>query len=289
MDYQGNIFRPPSEANSILLQITTGCSHNKCTFCGMYKDSRFSIKDDKTIMADIDFAARHCRNQHHLFFCDGDALILPQKRLVRILSAIQARLPWVRRVGTYANTKCIKRKSPEELLELHQLGLTIAYMGLESGDDVTLMNIKKGSDSHNMMEMGQKIRAAGIKLSITVLLGIAQKERSHIHAKETGRVLSAIDPEYIGALTLMLTPGTPLFEASQRDEFYLLNSMEMLEELGMMFTNTDLTNGYFHANHASNYLPVKAKLPRDKIATLKLIDDALKGKVSLKPEYMRGL
>lgn len=289
MDYQGNIFRPPSEANSILLQITTGCSHNKCSFCGMYKDSRFSIKDDKTIMADIDFAARHCRNQHHLFLCDGDALILPQKRLVRILSAIQTKLPWVRRVGTYANTKCIKRKSPEELRELHQLGLTIAYMGLESGDDVTLKDIKKGSDSNNMIEMGQKIRAAGIKLSITVLLGIAQKERSHIHAKETGRVLSAIDPEYIGALTLMLTPGTPLFEASQRGGFYLLNSMEMLEELGMMFTNTDLTNGYFHANHASNYLPVKAKLPRDKIATLKLIDEALKGNVSLKPEYMRGL
>jgi len=289
MDYQGNIFRPPSEANSILLQITTGCSHNKCSFCGMYKDSRFSIKDDKTIMADIDFAARHCRNQHHLFLCDGDALILPQKRLVRILSAIQTKLPWVRRVGTYANTKCIKRKSPEELRELHQLGLTIAYMGLESGDDVTLKDIKKGSDSNNMIEMGQEIRAAGIKLSITVLLGIAQKERSHIHAKETGRVLSAIDPEYIGALTLMLTPGTPLFEASQRGRFYLLNSMEMLEELGMMFTNTDLTNGYFHANHASNYLPVKAKLPRDKIATLKLIDEALKGNVSLKPEYMRGL
>jgi len=289
MDYQGNIFRPPSEANSILLQITTGCSHNKCSFCGMYKDSRFSIKDDKTIMADIDFAARHCRNQHHLFLCDGDALILPQKRLVRILSAIQTKLPWVRRVGTYANTKCIKRKSPEELRELHQLGLTIAYMGLESGDDVTLKDIKKGSDSNNMIEMGQEIRAAGIKLSITVLLGIAQKERSHIHAKETGRVLSAIDPEYIGALTLMLTPGTPLFEASQRGGFYLLNSMEMLEELGMMFTNTDLTNGYFHANHASNYLPVKAKLPRDKIATLKLIDEALKGNVSLKPEYMRGL
>ncbi len=289
MDYQGNIFRPPSEARSILLQITTGCSHNKCSFCGMYKDSRFSIKDDRTIMADIDFAARNYRNQRRLFLCDGDALILPQKRLVKILSAIQTKLPWVRRIGTYANTKCIKRKSPEELDELHDLGLTMAYMGLESGDNVTLQNINKGSDAERMIEMGQKIRTSGIKLSITVLLGIAQKERSHIHAKESGRVLSAIDPEYVGALTLMLTPGTPLFQASQEGKFYLLNSMEMLEELRLMLASTELTKGYFHANHASNYLPIKAKLPRDKIATLKLIDEALKGRVTLKPEYMRGL
>ena len=289
MDYQGNIFRPPSEAHSILLQITTGCSHNKCTFCGMYKGSRFSIKDDKTIMADIDFAARNCRRQQRLFLCDGDALILPQKRLVKILSAIQTRLPWVTRVGTYANTKSIKRKSPEELNELYNLGLTIAYMGLESGDNVTLQAMNKGADAKQMIEMGQKIRASSIKLSITVLLGVAQKERSHIHARESGRVLSEIDPEYVGALTLMLTPGTPLFEASQKGEFYLLNSIEMLEELGIMFKNTELTDGYFHANHASNYLPIKAKLPQDKMATIKRIDRALKGKISLRPEYMRGL
>ncbi len=289
MDYQGNIFRPPSEARSILLQITTGCSHNKCSFCGMYKSSRFSIKDDKTIMADIDYAASNFRRQRRLFLCDGDALILPQKRLVKILSAIQTKLPWVRRIGTYANTKCIKRKSPEELDELRDLGLTIAYMGLESGDDVTLQAINKGSDAKQMIEMGRKIRASGIKLSITVLLGIAQKERSHIHAIESGRVLSEINPEYVGALTLMLTPGTPLFEASQKGGFYLLNSLEMLEELRTMFANTELTNGYFHANHASNYLPIKAKLPRDKIATLELIDNALEGRVKLMPEYMRGL
>ncbi len=255
----------------------------------MYKGSRFSIKDDKTIMADIEFAARNFRRQRRLFLCDGDALILPQKRLVKILSAIQTKLPWVRRIGTYANTKCIKLKSQEELEELHDLGLTIAYMGLESGDDITLQAINKGSDAKRMVEMGQKIRRSGIKLSVTVLLGIAQKERSHIHAIESGRVLSEIDPEYVGALTLMLTPGTPLFEESRKGKFYLLNSIEMLQELRIMFANTELTNGYFHANHASNYLPIKAKLPRDKIATLDLIDEALKGKVKLKPEHMRGL
>ncbi len=255
----------------------------------MYKGSRFSIKDDRTIMADIDFAAAHCRHQDRLFLCDGDALIISQERLLNILSAIREKLPWVKRIGTYANTKSIKRKSPEQLLELRENGLQIAYMGLESGDDVTLQNIHKGADAARMIAMGKKIRAAGVKLSITVLLGIGGKERSHIHARETGRVLSAIDPEYVGALSLMLTPGTPLFDAADRGEFILPSPNQMLEELGIMIVHTELSNGYFHANHASNYLPIKAKLPKDKAATLDLIERALQGKVSLKPEYLRGL
>ncbi len=255
----------------------------------MYKGSRFSIKDERTIMADIDFAAAHCRRQNRLFLCDGDALIISQDRLLNILSAIRTKLPWVTRIGTYANTKSIKRKSPEQLRELYDNGLQIAYMGLESGDDVTLHAINKGADAARMIDMGKKLRAAGIKLSITVLLGIAGKERSHIHARETGRVLSAIDPEYVGALSLMLTPGTPLFDAADRGEFILPSPHEMLEELAIMLGATELSNGYFHANHASNYLPIKAKLPQDKAATLQLINQALQGKVSLKPEYLRGL
>jgi len=289
MDYQGNIFRPPSEANSILLQVTTGCSHNKCTFCGMYKGSRFSIKDDKTIMDDIDFAATHCRNQERLFLCDGDAMIIPQKRLIPIIKQIRKKLPWVARIGTYANTKSIKMKSEAQLKELYDLGLTIAYMGLESGDDVTLTSINKGADSKQMIDMGKKLRAAGMKLSITVLLGVAGLERSHIHAKETGRVLSAIDPEFVGALSLMLTPNTPLFRDEEKGSFILPGPEQMLEELFIMFSQTELSNGYFHANHASNYLPIKAKLPQDKNKTLQLIEKALAGKVNLKPEYLRGL
>lgn len=255
----------------------------------MYKGSRFTIKDDRTIMADIDFAAAHCKHQDRLFLCDGDALIISQERLLTILAAIRKKLPWVTRIGTYANSKSIKRKSPEQLRELRENGLQIAYMGLESGDDVTLHNINKGAEAARMIEMGKKLRAAGIKLSITVLLGIGGKERSHIHARETGRVLSAIDPEYVGALSLMLNPGTPLFNTANRGEFTLPSPTGMLEELAIMFANTELSNGYFHANHASNYLPIKAKLPKDKGATLKLIEKALKGKVSLKPEYLRGL
>ena len=289
MHYQGNIFRPPSEANSILLQVTTGCSHNKCDFCGMYKDSRFSIKSDELIMADIGFAAAHCRDQNRLFLCDGDALILPQKRLVPILQEIRSKLPWVERVGAYANTKSIALKSPDELRELRDLGLTIAYMGLESGDDLTLQRMNKGSDRARMIAMGRKIRAAGIKLSITVILGVAGTERSQVHAEQSGQALSEIDPEYVGALSLMLTPETPLYEQWQQGSFRLPGPRDMLAELRTMLQHTDLSSGYFHANHASNYLPIKARLPQDKTATLDLIDRALAGEISLKPEYMRGL
>ncbi len=289
MHYEGNVFRPPSEAASILLQVTTGCSHNKCTFCGMYKQQKFRIKTDEEINADILFAEKNCRNQRRLFLCDGDTLSIPHKRLVAILQKIRRHLPWITRVGTYANTKSIYHKSLEQLAELRHLGLTIAYMGLESGDDTTLEAIRKGSDSQRMITMGRKIREAGIRLSITVLLGIAGKERSHIHARETGRVLSAIDPEYVGALSLMLVPNTPLYEEHRQNAFTLPGPMEMLEEIGIMLRHTTLTDGLFHANHASNYLPIKAKLPEDKETTLARIHDALEGKIGLRPEYLRAL
>jgi radical SAM superfamily enzyme YgiQ (UPF0313 family) len=289
MHYEGDIYRPPSEADSILLQVTTGCSHNDCTFCGMYRNSRFRIKDEQTIMADIDYACRNFRHQKRLFLCDGDALIVPQKKLMKILQMIEEKLPWLERVGSYASTDSIRLKSVQELEELRTLGLTIAYLGLESGDDATLNDINKKADSACMIEMGRKIRSAGIRLSITVILGIAQNRRSEIHARESGRVLSAIDPEYVGALSLMLTPGTPLFQEYEEGNWVLPGPEEMLRELQVMLEHTELTDGYFHANHASNYLPIKARLPKDKAATLKLIQDALDGKIGLKPEYMRGL
>lgn len=289
MHYEGNVFRPPSEANSILLQVTVGCSHNKCTFCGMYKGERFKIKADDVIMADIAYAARYARHQRRLFICDGDALIIPQNRLLNILSEIKNQLPWVTRVGIYANTKSLKSKTLEELTALKEHGLGIAYMGLESGDDVTLKQIRKGATAHQMIEMGQKAKAAGIKLSITVLLGVAGRERSEIHAIESGKVLSAIDPDYVGALSLMLTPGTPLFEDFEGGKFPLLEPLEMLSELKAMIAHTHLSRGLFHANHASNYLPIRAKLPKQKEATLELIEKALAGEIALKPDYLRGL
>ncbi|MBL7179760.1 MAG: B12-binding domain-containing radical SAM protein [Desulfobacterales bacterium] len=289
MHYEGNIIRPPSEANSILLQVTVGCSRNKCTFCGTYRGERFRIKPDSIILEDIAFAAKYCRRQRRVFICDGDALIVPQKRLLNILQEIEKQLSWVTRVGVYANVKSLEMKTLEELKVLKDHGLGIAYMGLETGDDVTLKNINKGATADDMIQMGQKARASGIKLSITVLLGIAGRARSGIHARETGRVLSAIDPEYVGALSLMLIPGTPLYQDYASGEFPLLESHEMLAELKTMIAATNLSKGLFHANHASNYLPIKARLPKEKEATIQLIDKALAGKVALKPEYLRAL
>jgi radical SAM superfamily enzyme YgiQ (UPF0313 family) len=240
-------------------------------------------------MEDIAFAAKYCQRQRRVFLCDGDALIIPQKRLLPILKAIEKQLPWVTRVGVYANTKSIKMKTLDELKELKEHGLAIAYMGLETGDDITLKKIRKGANSDTMIKMGKKMREAGIKLSITVILGVAGPERSTIHAKETGRVLSEIDPEYVGALSLMLYPDAELYNEYKSGEFVLLEPDKMLEELKIMIKNTNMTRGLFHANHASNYLPIKAIMPKDKESTLQLIDDALSGRVALRPEWMRAL
>jgi radical SAM superfamily enzyme YgiQ (UPF0313 family) len=289
MHYEGNIIRPPSEANSILLQVTVGCSRNKCTFCGTYMGERFRIKPDEIIFEDISFAATYCRRQRRVFLCDGDALIIPQKRLLTILKEIERQLPWVTRVGVYANAKSLQMKSFEELKELKAHGIGIAYMGLETGDAETLKNINKGATPEQMIDMGRKAKAAGIKLSTTVILGIAGRERSQVHARETGRVLSDIDPEYVGALSLMLIPGTPLWNDYRTGKFELIEPVEMLKELRSIIAHTNLTQGLFHANHASNYLPIKARLPKDKNSVLQKIDDALSGRVPLKPEYLRAL
>ena len=289
MHYQGMIIRPPSEAGSILLQVAAGCSHNKCRFCGTYLGERFRIIDEATVTTDIDFAARHCRRQDRLFLIGGDALILPQKRLLDILAQIETKLPWVKRVGIYANTKALNMKTSQELETLRAHGLGIAYMGLESGDDETLKSVNKGATAEKMIAMGKKARAAGIQLSITVLLGLAGKKRSKIHAIETGRVLSAIDPEYVGALSLMLIPGTPLHADFVAGRFQLPGARDMLRELRFMLAHTDLSGGLFHANHASNYLPIRARLPEEKQKTLVLIDAAIDGRVALKPEFLRAL
>jgi len=289
MHYEGNCIRPPSEAYSILLQVTLGCSHNKCAFCGTYKDKRFTIKDDKIILSDILFASRVMKRQDRVFLMDGDALIIPQKRLMWILTKIREHLPWVRRVGAYANAKSIKMKSLQDLIELKENGLGILYLGVESGDDETLKKIRKGTGAQNLINMGKKVREAGIKLSVTVLLGVAGVEKSLAHARATGQLLSAMDPNYVGALTVMLVPGTPLYEEYEKGEYQLPDERGFLLELREMIKHTNLSRGLFFSNHASNYLPIKARLPKGKQEALDLIDTALKGEIALKPEWMRGL
>ena len=291
MHYDGNCIRPPSEAYSILLQVTLGCSHNKCTFCGTYNDKRFTIKDDEIILSDILFASKVMKRQDRVFLMDGDALIIPQKRLMWILDRIREHLPWVKRVGAYANAKGIKMKSADELKALRENGLGILYLGVETGDDPLLKKIRKGSTAQNLINMGRKVREAGIKLSVTVLLGIAGNDPglSLQHARATGEVLSAMDPNYVGALTVMLLPGTPLHDEYKRGEFQLLNERETLVELREMIANTHLSRGMFFSNHASNYLPIKARLPRGKEEALAQIDSALAGNVDLRPEWSRAL
>lgn len=289
MHYEGNCIRPPSEAYSILLQVTVGCSHNKCSFCGTYKDKRFKIKDDKIILGDILFASKYMKRQSRVFLMDGDSLIIPQKRLMWILDRIKEHLPWVNRVGAYANAKSIRMKSLDELIELKANGLGILFLGVETGDDEILKKIHKGTSAGNLVKMGKKVREAGIKLSVTVLLGIAGREKSVEHARATGELLSAMDPNYVGALTVMLIPGTPLHNDFINGNFELPEERELLLELREMIFHTNLSRGLFFSNHASNYLPVKARLPNGKQEALDFIDGALNGEIGLRPEWMRAL
>ncbi len=289
MHYEGYCIRPPSEADSILLQVTLGCSHNRCTFCGTYGDKRFRIKDDLIILSDIRYAAKTMPQEDRLFLMDGDALIIPQKRLMWIMEQIREHLPRVKRVGAYANTKSIKRKSVDDLKQLRELGLGILYYGVETGDDAIREAIHKGSTARECIEMGRRVKEAGIQLSVTVLLGVGGRENSLRHARLTGDLLSAMDPDFVGALTVMLIPGTPLYRDQANGAFALPDERGLLRELREMITHTNLTRGYFFSNHASNYLPLKAKLPSGKQKALDLIDVALRGEIGLKPEWMRAL
>ena len=289
MHYEGNIFRPPAEHNSILLQITVGCSHNKCEFCGLYKTERFKIKEKTIIYSDIQYASKNFVDKKRLFLCDGDAMIVPHLKLLNILKEINKQLPWVMRIGVYANAKSLKRKTVKQLKELKKHRLGIVYLGLESGDDRILKKMNKGVDVATQIEQAKKVKAAGMKLSCTVLLGLGGRDHSKEHAKNTGKVLSEINPNYASALSLMIFPQIPLSSAINEGRFELISPKEMLEELKTMIKNTDLVAGIFSANHASNFLPLQIRLPGGKEEAIKLIDKALCGKISLKPDHLRAI
>ncbi len=289
MNHQGTVIRPPSEAESILFQVTLGCTHNKCTFCGAYRDKRFAIKPEEMFLEDIAFAQKYCGRQRRAFLCDGDVLTLPQKYIKFYLNKIKEKLPQVLRVGMYGNAKGLRNKTIAELEELRELGLGVVYMGLESGDDATLTAVNKGVDSATIIEQGRKVREAGIKLNVTALLGLAGTERSQEHARATGRALSLMQPDYVGVLSLMLIPGTPLYAESEAGRFELPGAYGMLRELREMLAATELSRSVFMANHASNYLPIRCRMPSQKQETLERIDQALEGKEPLTPESMRRL
>jgi radical SAM superfamily enzyme YgiQ (UPF0313 family) len=290
MKYEGIIIRPPSEAGSLLLQVTVGCSNNKCTFCPTYKGEKFRIKSFEEIEEDI-LEASHYGMVKRVFLCDGDALIIPQKKLVPIVESLKRNIKGLERIGTYANAKSILRKTPEELRQLKELGLSIAYLGVETGNEELLEKIKKGVNYRQMVEAGRKIKEAGITLSVTVLLGIGGKEKSVEHAIDTARIITDIDPDFVGALTVMVVPGTPLYEEQVSGRFELPDKFGFLEELGLMIGRSDFTDCFFTSNHASNYLPIRARMPEEKDKTLHLINSVIgsRDKKNLRPEYLRGL
>ncbi len=289
MNYDGNIIRPPSEADSIILQVTVGCSHNHCTFCGAYKDKQFRIRSDEEIAENISFAARYCTRQRKVFLADGDALILSQKRLTSIFRQIRTELPQVRRISLYGNAKAIRSKSLEQLQELKYLGLDRIYMGLESGDDEVLIRVGKGETAVSMISAAQKVAQAGLFLSVTVLLGLGGMEQSLQHARQTGKVLSKMSPRQIAALTLMPLAGTMLGDEVENGTFLLPDALSMLKELKEMVTFIHCDKVQFMANHASNYLPISGRLGRDKDAILATIDQAMEGRIALTPEFFRAL
>jgi radical SAM superfamily enzyme YgiQ (UPF0313 family) len=289
MKYEGMIFRPPSEADSLILQVTVGCSYNQCTFCGAYQGKRFRIKSFEEIKEDIDEVSPY--KIRRVFLADGDALSIPQRRLVQILTYLNAKLKGLERIGIYANAKDILRKDVEELKALKDLGLGIIYLGLESGDPEVLKRIKKNATVDQLIRAGKRVKEAGILLSVTVILGIGGVEGSQAHAIETGKVLTAMDPDYVGALSLMIVPGTPIEKEIETGKLVLPTPFGLIQELEMMITHCQFTRCFFASNHASNYLPLRIQMPEEKEEALKRIREVLRRKDPelLRPEYLRAL
>ncbi|OPZ79411.1 MAG: coproporphyrinogen III oxidase [Actinobacteria bacterium ADurb.Bin444] len=292
MRYEGAVIRPPSEADSLILQVTLGCSNNTCDFCGTYLGKPFRVRPYEEVVADIEgLPAWYKRDCRRVFLADGDALVLPQRRLLELLAFLREQLPALERVTSYANAQNLLKKSVEQLRELRASGLTMVYLGLESGDEQTLAEIHKGVTVAQQIEACRKAKDAGIELSLTCILGIAGVERSLIHGRATGEALSAIDPEFIGVLSLIIQEGTPIAARIRSGELVLPDPIGMLRELREMIAATNVTHALFRSNHASNYLPIGGRLPRDKTRMLAALDEVLArpDRARLRPEGWRAL
>ncbi len=290
MKYVGTVYRPPSEAYSLIIQVTLGCSHNKCTFCGSYQGKPFKIRSLQEIREDLQ-DARHMGPVKRVFLADGDALCIPQKRLVQTIELVNESLPSLERIGVYSNARDILRKSVADLEELRLLKVGIIYLGVETGHPELLVKIRKGASYQQLVEAAQRVKQAGITLSVTVLLGIGGTALSEAHARETARILTDMDPDYVGALSVILVPGTPLHQESVEGRFQLPDPFGLINELRVMIAESSFTHCVFRSNHASNYLPVKATLPGDKELILAAIDRVLNARDhrSLRPEFLRAL
>ena len=292
MRYQGTVIRPPSEADSLIVQVTYGCSNNTCDFCGTYLDKPFAVRPPQEVEEDVRELHETVRRRvRRVFLADGDALALSTRRLLAVLALLHEQLPNLQRVSSYATARNLLARNAEELRQIKEAGLELVYLGLESGDDQTLAAIHKGITAAEQIEGCRRASQAGIRLSVTAILGLAGAGRSLEHARATGQAFSRIDPEYIGVLTLMLEPGTAMTRRVRSGELVLPDSLGMLAELRGMIASTDVTDCLFRSNHASNYLPVGGRLPQDKESMLAALDRVLAAPslARLRPESWRLL
>jgi radical SAM superfamily enzyme YgiQ (UPF0313 family) len=292
MRYEGNIYRPPSEAYSLLVQVTIGCSHNKCTFCSMFKDKRFRIRDPKEVLEDLDSARKMYRRIDKMFLCDGDALCLATDKLMLILNKIRDTFPECKRVSVYGSSRDVLRKTPEDLKKLKDAGVGIIYIGAETGSDRILKDIHKGSDRAQIIEAVQKIEDAGIAASVTFISGLGGKPLWEEHALETASMISEMSPTYASLLTLMLEPGAPLREDVLEGRFQLLSPEEVVAETLLMMKNINTDPAkecIFRSNHASNYISLRGTLPADKDRMIAELRMAMENTGLLKDERFRML
>ena len=267
-NYDTPVFRPPSEARSFILRVTRGCAHNKCTYCNMDRGVPFQILTDDEISRQIALAAHYGKDRvRRVFLADGDAMVLPTSKLLKILQALKDTFPKLQRVSSYAAPKDILRKSEDELRQLNEAGLQLLYYGMETGDDITLKKVNKGVNAEEAIEAGRRVTASGMKLSVMVILGLAGKEGSQRHALETAKAINIIKPNMLSALCLMLYRGSELLEEFERGEFNPPSPKELMDELALMMANVELPMDHhclFRSNHVSNYTPLAATLPQDK-------------------------
>ena len=289
MRYKGKVYRPPSEAYSLIVQVTYGCSHNRCAFCDMYDDKHFSMRPMQEIREDFELARRVYKRVERVFLADGDALMRKTADLVEILGLIYGLFPECERVSCYASPASLQVKSEDELRLLRARGLQMVYMGLEAGCDAVLTRMQKGHDAAAIVAAGQKARRCGFALAVTAISGLGSVALWRQHAADTAKAVSAIKPEYLGLLTLMVEHGTPLENWVKNGEFTLLSPLEVLKETELFLQQVDSEGTVFRANHASNYLTLKGTLNGDREALLGQIGAALAGRRDLKPEFLRAL
>ncbi len=276
MKYEGSLYRPPSEAYSLIVQATIGCTHNGCTFCSMYKDKVFRVRPTEEIIEDLRIGRKKYGYVDRIFIADGDALAIKNKELEKILAYIKENFPKCKRVGIYGSPKAIISKSHGELLRLKELGLGIIYLGVETGSEYILQRINKGVTRKEMILAGKKVVNSGIKLSITLISGIGGREDSYEHARESAKIINEINPDYLGLLTLMVQENTPLYEDVRDGKFEILSPKEVLFETREMVENINVENCIFRSNHSSNYVSLRGTLPKDKEKILGQIDAGLK-------------